>query len=139
MTTLLRSAAAVATAALLLGACGDDDDAATPTSGAETEDGGGGGGGGGAASSLEFTAVDIDFEESEATAAAGDIEVTLVNEGAIEHSWVVEGHEDALRLHTQQGGATDEGTITLEADEYTYYCDIPGHREAGMEGTLTVE
>ena len=88
---------------------------------------------------LEFTAIDINWEEKEASAAAGELSVTLTNKGAIEHSWVVEDHEDDLRLHTMQTGATDEGVISLEAGEYTYYCDITGHRAAGMEGTLTVE
>jgi plastocyanin len=141
-----RAAALVAVALLTIAACGGDDDDATPTSGA-TDDGGTAGGptsagtddtGGTAPSSLEFTAVDIDFEQEEAAAAAGEIEVVLVNEGAIEHSWLVEGHEPALRLHVQSSGDTDEGTINLDAGEYEYYCDIPGHRAAGMEGTLTV-
>ena len=146
MTSKLCRSALVAALVLVLAACGDDEESGqTPTSGAEdrpTDTAGGGGGGGGgdeASSTLEFTAVDIDFEEEEATGAAGALQVTLTNEGAIEHSWVVEGHEPDLRLYTQQSGATDEGTITLEVGEYTYYCDIPGHRAAGMEGTLTVE
>jgi plastocyanin len=140
MTRMLRSVALVATLSFVGAACGDDDADPTPTSGAE--DGGTdptGGGEQGASAALEFTAVDIDFREAEATGAAGELEVTLTNEGAIEHSWVVEGHEADLRLYTQQAGATDEGAITLDAGEYTYYCDIPGHRQAGMEGTLTVE
>jgi plastocyanin len=142
-------AAPLACLALLvpLSACGDDDDA-TPTSGQEgseqsdaqggngEDEGGGGAGGNG---SLTFTAVDIDFERDEVEAAAGELQVALVNEGAIEHSWLVDGHESDLRLYTQQSGDTDEGTITLEPGEYTYYCDIPGHRSAGMEGTLTLE
>jgi uncharacterized cupredoxin-like copper-binding protein len=33
----------------------------------------------------------------------------------------------------------DEGEIDLAAGEYVFYCDVPGHRDAGMEGTLTVE
>lgn len=96
-------------------------------------------GGGAASRDLTFTAVDIDWERDAVEASAGELSVTLVNEGAIEHSWVVEDHEGDLRLYTQQRGQTDEGTLTLEAGEHTYYCDIPGHRAAGMEGTLTLE
>ena len=36
-----------------------------------------------------------------------------------------------------------EGAVEITADvvpgEYIYYCTIPGHREGGMEGVLTVE
>lgn len=142
----LRRAALVAVAlALPLAACGDDDDEPTATDGQESTDGGSadgeeaGDGGSDAASELSFTAVDIEFEEKEATGAAGELAVTLTNDGEVEHSWLVEDHEDDLRLHVEANGDTDEGTISLEAGEYTYYCDVTGHRAAGMEGTLTVE
>lgn len=140
-----RIALAVALVLLLsAAACGDDETPPT-TRAEEPGDGDGGGGGGGGdqdggepPSSLEFVAVDIDFERDEVEAAAGELEVALVNSGAIEHSWVVDGHEDELRLYTEGSGATDQGTLTLGAGNYSYYCDIPGHRAAGMEGTLTL-
>ena len=37
------------------------------------------------------------------------------------------------------GGDSAAATAELDPGEYIYYCSIPGHRESGMEGTLTVE
>lgn len=81
---------------------------------------------------------DIEFDRSAYAATAGDIDVLLANEGNIIHSLVVEG-VDGFRLVTQSNGDTDEGTVELDAGEYVIYCDIAGHRAAGMEATLEVE
>jgi uncharacterized cupredoxin-like copper-binding protein len=40
---------------------------------------------------------------------------------------------------TIQDGGTATLTVDLPAGTYEYYCDVPGHRQAGMIGTLTVE
>ena len=36
-------------------------------------------------------------------------------------------------------GGTKSFSATLKPGTYTYYCSVPGHREAGMQGTLTVK
>ena len=97
-------------------------------------EGGGGEGGGGA----EFVAVDIAFESAPESVPAGDLEVTLKNDGAAQHDVTFEEPGD-VTVASANGGETASGTITLEAGTVTYYCSIPGHRDAGMEGTLTVE
>ena len=82
--------------------------------------------------------VDIDFNPNEFTIPANtDVTVTLPNEGASVHNF----HIDALDVHSADipGGETGEVTINAEPGEYEYYCSIPGHRDAGMFGTLTVE
>ena len=124
-----------------LAACGgDDDDAAADEPAAEDtttqEDTGGGGGG-----TLTLTADpggEISFDQTELTVPAGEVTIELVNESGIPHNVEVEGNGVEEVSETITEGST-ELTLTLEAGEYEFYCAVPGHREGGMEGTLTVE
>jgi plastocyanin len=99
------------------------------------EEGGGGGGGGG--STAEFVAVDIAYDQAPTELTAGTVSATLTNEGAIEHNVVIEELDDQKILDAP-AGQSDSGEVELQPGEYTYFCDVAGHREAGMEGTLTV-
>ena len=38
-----------------------------------------------------------------------------------------------------QGGGVSKVTVDLKPGEYAFYCSVPGHREGGMEGKLTVK
>ncbi len=114
--------AATAGAALALAGCGDNgDDGAAATDG----------------DAHHLEAGDMYFEPDALSAPAGEIEITLENVGGVEHDFVVEEAGDELVVHSDPG-ETNTGTIELEAGTYTFYCDVPGHREAGMEGTLEV-
>ncbi len=82
--------------------------------------------------------VDIAFEPKEFTIAADtDVVVFLPNEGALEHNFTID--ELGIATDTIPGGESTTVTINAPAGTYEYYCSIPGHREAGMVGTLTVE
>lgn len=79
----------------------------------------------------------LKFDPTELTASAGEIAIELVAEASVEHNLVIEESGDTVVVEAG-AGETAVGTIELEAGTYTYYCNIPGHRQAGMEGTLTV-
>jgi plastocyanin len=102
-------------------------------------EGGGEGGGGGEATASEpiFVAIDIAYESAPEELPTGNNDLELVNNGAIEHTVVFEELNDEKVLDAV-AGETDSASVDLDAGEYTYYCSVPGHREAGMEGTLTV-
>jgi mono/diheme cytochrome c family protein len=70
-----------------------------------------------------------------ATAPAGPIEVQMPNESGIPHDLVIE-NTDIKTPQITNGTAKAEGT--LKAGKFTYFCSVPGHRQAGMEGELTV-
>ena len=66
----------------------------------------------------------------------GQLTVSLKNTGVIEHDFAVEGVAGTVDA---KPGASGSGVFKLpKAGTYTYYCTLPGHREAGMQGTLTV-
>lgn len=60
------------------------------------------------------------------------------NTGAVEHNLIIEEADDTEVVRAGPGDTAD-GTIALEAGTYAFYCNIPGHREAGTEGTLEVK
>src|SRR3954451_2902398 len=105
---------------LTLAACGDDDDNADA-------------GSTGAEQTVEVKATDaLRFDPDHLTATAGVIHIVQDNTGATTHSFVIDGQNFKLTND-------DSGDIDLAAGDYVFYCDVPGHRAAGMEGTLTVE
>jgi plastocyanin len=99
--------------------------------------GGGGEGGGGGGAAAEWVAVDIAYDQAPTELTAGTVNASLTNQGAIEHNVVIEELGDEKILDAPAGETVD-AEVELEPGEYTFYCDVAGHREAGMEGTLTV-
>lgn len=97
------------------------------------------GGGSPASDTIEATGTDgLRFEPDEFTAAAGEITVELTSQEGVEHTFVVEDLGDELVVAADQG-ETETGTVTIEdPGTYTVYCDVAGHREAGMEASLEV-
>jgi plastocyanin len=99
-----------------------------------------GGGAAGDGEALSVTGTDgLQFEPSQLTAQPGQIQVELTAEEAVNHTFVVEEADGDVEVASAPADGTDMGTVQLESGEYTFYCSVPGHREAGMEGTLTVQ
>lgn len=84
-------------------------------------------------------AFDIGFKEHEVKIGPGKAVIQEKNEGATAHTLVFEGLSSGRKLSVPQGGATDQASFDLQPGTYTYFCDIPGHRGAGMEGKLIVD
>jgi len=88
-----------------------------------------------AADAVTITAQDIYFDPKEVTIPADtDVKVSLPNAGAAPHNFSI----DALNISVDlQPGETKDTTIKAAAGDYEYYCNVPGHKEAGMVGKLT--
>jgi plastocyanin len=79
------------------------------------------------------------FDKEELSAKAGKVTIDFDNPSAIPHNVVIEKDGEELAGFEP----ITEGKETLSADlgpgSYTFICSVPGHAEAGMEGTLAVE
>lgn len=89
-----------------------------------------------AAGGLTFVATELVFDPVSAEAPAGTVTLRLENQGAIFHDLRID--EVPSFVLEADPGVTDEATVDLEPGAYTLYCSVPGHRDAGMEATLTV-
>ena len=94
------------------------------------------------APTIEFFApVETEFEVTGATTVpAGDVNITLTSEGNHNLALAGPGVPVAL-LWGKLAGAPEDGlthSVKLLPGTYTYYCAVPGHRNAGMVGTITV-
>lgn len=91
---------------------------------------------------FDVTATEYAFSPSELRVPAGtEVTVTLQNEGTMGHDWGGEfGSAGTVRTDIIGPGESDSVSFTVdEPGEYPFWCSVPGHRGAGMEGTLIVE
>jgi uncharacterized cupredoxin-like copper-binding protein len=75
----------------------------------------------------------------DASAQAGMLTLLSPNESSVPHNIALEGNGVNEEGEVVQGGGVSEISADVQPGEYTFYCSVPGHREGGMEGTLTVE
>jgi plastocyanin len=79
------------------------------------------------------------YEFADATAPPGALTIRSPNESPSEHNIALEGGGVNEEGPVVGEGDVSEIEVDLQAGEYTFFCSVPGHREGGMEGTLTVE
>ena len=83
--------------------------------------------------------VALAFDKDSLTAKAGKVTIDFDNPSATPHNVVIEEDGKDLAGFDPITEGENAASAELKAGSYTYYCSVPGHREAGMEGTLTVE
>jgi Cu+-exporting ATPase len=88
---------------------------------------------------VEVTARNVRFEPADITIHAGEwVVLEFTNEDAVVHDWMVEEIPN-LDLPARPGQTAKLRFVIDEPGRYEVICSIPGHAEAGMVGTLTVE
>ena len=79
------------------------------------------------------------FDTTELTAKAGKVTIDFDNPSPIPHNVVIEENGKELAGFEPIAEGEESVTADLEPGTYTFLCTVPGHREAGMEGTLVVK
>jgi uncharacterized cupredoxin-like copper-binding protein len=92
------------------------------------------------AGSTQLTVMDFNFKPKDVSVSSGKVVFFLVNSGPSAHDMLIADStgKTLARSSLVQPGDTFTFTVdNLPAGKYVFYCDVPGHRAAGMEGTLT--
>jgi plastocyanin len=79
----------------------------------------------------------LTFQEKLLKSRPGRLVIQYVDADTLPHNLLFDGI-DGFKLAVHSKGETAKGAVKLEPGIYLYYCDIPGHEEAGMDGFLTV-
>ena len=83
---------------------------------------------------------DLAFEQKSVTAKAGTNKLQFTNDSSVPHDVKIEEKGKEIGGTDIVSGGKATATVKLDAGEpYKFYCSVPGHRQAGMEGTLTVK
>ncbi len=82
----------------------------------------------------------LKYNKTSLTAKAGEVSIDFTNMASLSHNVTLESSSGATlgATPTFQGG-TKALTLDLKPGVYKFFCSVPGHRMAGMEGTLTVK
>lgn len=131
--------------ALAVGACSDQgpevdrNDQVSADNRTEAAPTGGEGGGTEAEGEVAgtFTTEGLAWADAPSELPAGGATIALAVPDGIPHNVTFEGVNGDQPIVQLTGTGEATGDVSLEPGEYTYYCSVPGHRQAGMEGTLT--
>jgi len=96
-------------------------------------------GGGGTVSDAADPSGQLKFTSDNLTAKAGKTTVKFTNSSQLPHNMtIVDSSGKQVGATPTFTGGTKSFTVDLKPGKYTFYCSVPGHRQAGMQGTLTV-
>jgi plastocyanin len=78
------------------------------------------------------------FDTTKLSAKAGPVSIDFANASPVEHNVTIAQGSKILGATPTFVGGRRTLTVKLTPGSYLFYCSVPGHKQAGMEGTLTV-
>ena len=105
-----------------------------PFGGSPVASAGGAAGGGGNVIQVELG--DLFIKPAELSAPEGSVTFEVRNTGSAEHNFAIEGFGKTPMIPAGESATLE--VANLKAGTYTVICEVAGHADAGMKGTLTV-
>jgi plastocyanin len=127
------SLAALALAASLVAGCGGGGGGSATSTGERSK---------GSGEKLSLKAApgsQLRYDKRTLRASAGEVTIVMTNPSALSHSVAIEGNGVSKAGQVVAPGGTSRVAADLKPGTYTFFCTVPGHRQAGMQGTLTVK
>jgi plastocyanin len=80
------------------------------------------------------------FQQKAVSSKPGAVKIDFTNQSPVGHDVKIsDSSGNALGGTDLVTGGNATATVDLSPGTYTFFCDVPGHEEAGMKGTLTVK
>ncbi len=80
----------------------------------------------------------LSYTSKQLSTKAGKVTIDFTNASPVEHDVAIEQGTSVLGSTPVFTGGSKKLTLNLKPGTYKFFCTVPGHRQAGMEGTLTV-
>jgi plastocyanin len=88
---------------------------------------------------LEASPTELAFDTKTLTSKPGKVTIDFTNPAPLEHNVAIEENGKVIAQSETLAKGSTSVSAELAPGTYTFLCTIPGHAQAGMEGTLTVK
>ena len=81
----------------------------------------------------------LKYDKTRAAVLNGRVTVEFTNASTVDHNVTIAQGSTTLRATRTFSRGEQKIDVQLAPGDYVFYCSVAGHRQAGMQGTLTVQ